>query len=198
MSDFAAKMAGAQKAGASVPVCLRGDLAAELEELDRQAVLAQADRSASKEDATAGELVDRIRELQAEMRDATETFVLRALAPMRYRALREAHPPRRDEAGKLDLTDAALGFNRDTFPPVLVKACTVSPEVTEEQWHELLGDNETRAAERVAAGEVPDEGLLTYGQFMELANACWELNEGKISVPFSSAVSGMSPSTDGE
>lgn len=201
MTDFASKMAAAKEAGRpsrSVPVCLRGDLAAQLEELDRKALLARADRGGSMEDGSATDLVGRIRELQAEMREATEEFKIRALAPARYRALREEHPPRRDDKGDLDRGDAAVGFNRDTFPPVLVKVSTVSPQLTDEQWHELLGDSDTDAAERAAAGEQPADGLLTYGQFMELADACWELNEGRISVPFSAAVSATSPSTDGE
>lgn len=201
MSDFAEKMAAARKAGRagrSIPVCLRGDLVAELEELDRRALIARANPAASKEDTAAAELAERICALQDEMRDGTEPFELRALAPARYQALREQHPPRRDDNGKLNLKDAGLGFNSDTFLPALIRACTVSPQLTEAQWHDLLGDTETAAAEKVAAGEEPDEGLLTYRQYMDLAGAAHELNEGAISVPFSSAVSPTSGSSDGE
>lgn len=190
MSDFASKMAGAQAPGRTVEICLRGDLVAELEDLERQAEQARTKHVPSKEDATVAQLVEQIRALQEQMRDATEVFRLRALSPRRYRALREQHPPRRDAAGEPDRGDASLGFNRDTFLHALIPLCTVSPELTGEQWRQLLGDSETVAAELEAAGKADEivDGLLTYSQFLELANVCWMLNEGDVSVPFSPAV----------
>lgn len=186
-TDFASKMAGARTPERTVPVCLRGDLVAELEDLERQAQQARANRSPSKEDATAAELVEQIRAKQDEMREATEVFRLRALAPRKYRALREKHPPRRDDEGEPDRGDVSLGFNRDTFPHVLIPLCTVVPQLDEQQWHELIGDTETAALALEAEGKADEvvDGLLSYSQFMALANTCWDLNEGDVSVPFS-------------
>lgn len=200
MSDFASKMAGAQAPSRTVEICLRGDLVAELEELERQAERARTEQSPSKEDATAAQVVERIRALQEQMRDATEVFRLRALPPRRYRALREQHPPRRDAAGEPNRGDAALGFNRDTFVHALIPLCTIEPQLTDEQWRQLLGDTETRAAELEAQGEDDEvvDGLLTYSQFLELGNTCWDLNEGDVSVPFSPAALLMSRNSDDE
>ena len=187
MTDFASKMAGAQQAGRTVEICLRGDLIAELQELERQAMRARAEQSPSKEDTTAADLVEQIRAKQEEMRAASEVFQLRALPPRRYRALREQHPPRRDDKGQVLPADAGIGFNLDTFPHALIPLCTVTPTLTDEKWRELLGDSDTSAAELEAQGKDDQvaDGLITYSQFMDLVNACYVLNEGDVSVPFS-------------
>ncbi len=201
MSTFAEKMAGARAAERTVSVCLRADLVAELESLERQAEeLRTARPTASKEDSGPAAIVERIRELQAAMREDTETFRLRALSPRRYRTLREAHPPRRDEAGEINRGDQAMGFNRDTLLPELAWQCLVSPEMTPEQWRELVGDTETEAARLAADGKADDavDGLLTFRQWVDLMNAAYELNEGEIDVPFSPAALLMNRDTDGE
>lgn len=201
MSTFAEKMAGARAAERTVPVCLRADLVAELESLERQAEELRAARTtASKEAAGPAAVVERIRELQAVMREDTETFRLRALSPRRYRALREAHPPRRDDDGEINRGDQTLGFNRDTMLPELARLCIVSPELTDEQWRELVGDSETEAARLTAEGKAADivDALLTFRQWVDLMNAAYELNEGEINVPFSPAALLMSRDTAGE
>lgn len=201
MSDFASKMAAARPAERTVELCLRGDLVAQLEDLERQAELAQAGSgNASKEDTGTADLVAQIETLQAEMRESTEVFRLKALSPRKYRLLRDQHPPRRDETGELDTVDAVRGFNRDTLPPELVRACTTRPELTERQWHELLGDTETRAAELEAEGRASEvaDGVLSYSQYMNLVNTAWNLNEGDVSVPFSRAALLTSQSSGGE
>ncbi len=191
MSSISEKMAAATTAGRAertVSICFRGDLVARLEDLERRGKEAKvAAVAASKEDAGVGEVIDEIRELQEEMRDSTEVFRLRSLAPRRYRTMKEQHPPRRDEDGKLNKADAQLGYNRDTFLPLLIRACTVSPEMTAQEWRELLGDNDAEALLLEEQGRDADiaEGLLTYAQFMDLAGAAYELNEGDVSVPFS-------------
>ena len=201
MSDFAAKMTTARTAERTFEVCLRGDLRAELEDLVRRAAAEQrTSGSRSKEDTTAVDLVQEIQRLQEEMHEATEVFRFRALPPRKYRALREAHPPRRDDKGDIDLGDMSAGFNRDSMLPVLVRACTVSPVLTDEQWHELLGDTEARAAELEAEGRADEvnEGLLTFGQSAAMVNSVYNLNEGDVSVPFSSSVLPPNRSSDSE
>lgn len=202
MSTFAEKMAAARPAERTVAICLRADLVAELENLERQAEEARtaARSTASKEDTGPAAIVERIRELQAAMRDDTETFRLRALPPRRYRALREAHPPRRDDAGEINAGDQALGFNRDTMLPELARQCVVTPKLTDEQWRDLVGDSETEAARLAAEGKTADvvDGLLTFRQWVDLMNAAYELNEGEIDVPFSPAALLMSRTTGDE
>lgn len=204
MSSITEKMAAATSAGRAertVSICLRGDLVAELEDLERQGQEAKvASVAASKEDPGVSDVLARIRELQELMRDSTEVFRLRAMAPRRYRALKEQHPPRRGEDGKLNTADANLGFNRDTFLPLLIRTSTVSPELTAQQWRELLGDSDAEATALEEQGRDAEvvEGLLTYSQFMDLANTAFNLNEGDVSVPFSVIALLTSRSTDDE
>lgn len=201
MSDFASKMAGARPAERTVSICLRGDLVAQLEDLERQAELATKGRkAASKEDAGPAAIVAQIEALQEQMRESTEVFRLVALPPRQYRKLRAAHPPRRDDAGELDDHDLRLGFNRDTFPHALIEASTTSPELTGEQWLELLGHSEAAAAALEAEGRDAEivDSKLTYSQFMELANAAWRLNEGDVDIPFSRAALLMNRSSGDE
>jgi hypothetical protein len=204
MSSIAEKMAAATTAGRAertVQICLRGDLVARLEDLERQGQEAKvASVAASKEDPGVSEVLDEIRELQEEMRDSTEVFRLRAMSPRTYRRLKEQHPPRRGDDGKLNAADANLGFNRDTFLHVLIRTSTVAPELTDRQWRELLGDSDTEATvleEQGRDAEVVD-GLLTYSQFVSLANTAYDLNEGDVSVPFSVIALLTSRSTDDE
>jgi hypothetical protein len=79
MTDIKSMLNGARLPERTVPICLRGDLVAEHEELERQ--LEEANRRASDSLAGngAGELADRIEALQEEMRAATVTFRVRAL-----------------------------------------------------------------------------------------------------------------------
>lgn len=202
MSSITEKMAAATTAGRAertVPICFRGDLVARLEELERQGQEAKvAAAAASKEDAGVGDVLEQIRELQTDMRDSTEVFRLRAMSPRTYRKLKEQHPPRRGDDGRPDPGDASVGFNRDTFPHLLIRECTVSPELTKEKWRELLGDSDAEATALEEQGRDAEvvEGLLTYSQFMALANCAYDLNEGDVSVPFSVIALLTSRSTD--
>jgi hypothetical protein len=199
-TDFESKMAGAQQAERTVEICLRGDLVAELQDLERQAMRARADRSPSKEDATAADFVAQILAKQAEMREAAEVFRLRPLSPRKYRALREQHPPRRDDKGEPFPADVNVGFNMDTFPHALIPLCAVTPQLTDEKWRQLLGDSDTSAAALEAEGKEDEilDGLVTYSQYMDLVNACYILNEGDVSVPFSPAALLTSRDSDDE
>jgi hypothetical protein len=180
-TDFKLLMKQAQPAGRTVPICLRGDLVAELEELELKAD--EARKSDSKE--SGGEVVERIEALQAEMRTATYLFRLRALTPRKYTALKAKYPPRRD-GDVVDQADAERGFSMEMIPE-LIRVSTFDPELTEDEWRELLGDTEAAAAKREAAGEPVEDGKLTNAQSWQLGNAAYELNAMEISVPFSPA-----------
>lgn len=193
-TDFKMLMKQAQPAERAVPICMRGDLVAQLEQLE--AAANEARRSNSKESGLP-EVVERIEALQAEMRDSTYVFHLRALPPRRYRALTAKYPPRRDDDGKVDQADVQRGFSLEMIPE-LVRVSTLDPELAEDEWRELLGDTEAEAARREAAGEPVEDGMLTEAQCWQLGNAAHMLNEGEISVPFSPAVLLKSQSSGGE
>jgi hypothetical protein len=165
-----------------VPLCLRGHLLAEWDQLkelydagpgvDEKAML--TDRAAKRK------VAEQMAAVEAQMRAGTVAFRLRALPRRRTPAVRKeqvvwlellaAHPPRKDPAGKVDRRDAAVGVNVGTFFDALVRASVVEPELDDQRWEAL-------------------DGKLTDGQFNQLANAAWQLNRAEVDVPFSRAAS---------
>lgn len=173
--DLKTMLAAAHLPERTVPVCLRGDLAAEHEELERRLDEANRRPAESLAGNGAGELADRLEELEAEMRAATVTFRLRALPKPVWRALLAAHPPRQDDDGNPIAEDTAIGINMETFWDAMIRACLVDPMVDDETWDMMAG---------------PD-GKLTDRQLGQLADAAWAANRGDVSVPFSRAASQM-------
>lgn len=173
MTDIKTMLTNAKLPERSVPICLRGDLVAEHEELERQ--LGDVNRRAADSLAGngAGELIDQLEALQEQMRAATVTFRLRALPKPRWRALLAEHPPRHDDDDKPLPEDAAVGVNLETFWDAIVRACLVEPQIDDETWQLMAGD----------------DGRLTDKQIGALADAAWAVNRGDVSVPFSLAVS---------
>ena len=160
----------------TVPVCLRGDLRAEFERLERD--LEQA-REASKDSMAppgAAELIERMDAIQAEMREATYPFVLRGLGSPKYLALRAKHPPRKGDDGDLLPEDRDLKVNVDTFTYDLVRKSVIDPVLDDDEFEDLLDH-------------------LTNYQYMQLAVGALELNATEVDVPFSLAASQMSRDT---
>lgn len=164
-------LADAKPAERTVPLCLRGDLVAKFEELERQ--LEQARKNAGDSLAGGGAVVSisqQIEQLRETMQAATRTFRLRALPRKRWRQLVAAHPPRRGDDGKVVESDA-IGVNADTYFDAMVRACTVEPQLSDEQWVRLLDE------------------VLSDRQFDELSNTAWALNRHDVAVPTSRAAS---------
>lgn len=129
--------AKAKLATKSVPICLRGDLQAEYEGLEREQKLL---RDAQKRGGTLSGSTDELKAieekltvLREEMQDSTQTFTLRALSKKRFSDLKAAHAPRRDNDD-----DARLGWNGDTFTVALVQACLVDPALTVPEVEDLV------------------------------------------------------------
>lgn len=177
--NFAALLAAAKLPETIVPICLRGDLAAEHEALDRQLRKLLDTPSTKFGGDGRGELQHRIRDLEAEMEQATVDFRLRAMSRREWHALVAEHPPRIGPDGKVDETDAAIGVNVETFFEPLVRRCLVEPEVDDEQWTELAE-------------------ALTSRQFDGLWDAAWRLNRRDVDVPFSFAASRLNTTSEAE
>jgi hypothetical protein len=173
MSNYRERLKQARLPERTVDVCLRGDLLAEWEALDRR-LRRQTEDTDSMEGPDNSALIERVRELEAEMSEHTDTFRLRAMPKFKFRKLVADHPPRLDEAENPVREDAVLGVNRDTMLPALIRASVVEPELDEEDWKALLDE---------------DEGILTDRQFGDLADTAWFLNRGEVDVPFSHAAS---------
>ncbi len=145
----------------SVDVCLRGDLQAEYESLERDLKRAKAASvgtlAGTNDEAKAIE--ELMAELRTKMRDATRTFVLRALPKKKWSDLHAQHKARdEDRMNRLD-------YNNETFPVAAVQACLIDPVLTLKEVEELVDE------------------LLTQGQWDDLFLAAFLLNKGSVEVP---------------
>jgi hypothetical protein len=195
--DFEALLAGARLPESSLPVCLRADLQADHEKADRELEALLKKPALKMSGDGRGELRQRILDLEAEMKAWTYEFRLRALPKRQWRALVAAHPPRKGPDGEIVPGDGP-GINSETFYSAMIRACTIDPVLTEDQWRALIGDTPEEAAEREAQGLPVEDGKLTDRQFDEIANAAWDLNRRDIDIPFSRAASRLNQSSDSE
>lgn len=185
-STFKSKLAAAKLPERTVEICLRGDLVAEHEEAERQLKLAEKTSGDSLAGNGTAELVERIEALEAEMREATQTFTLRALPHRRsarddrptHSELKKSHPPRR-ENGEVIEADQEFGYNVETFNEALARLCVVDPQMDDTDWEDLFA-------------------TISEGQYALLVMACFLLNRGDINVPFSLAASRMRRATADE
>ncbi len=158
-SSFADIKASAKLPEKTVPICVRGDLQAEYEDLERQLKQANAANrgtlAGTSEDAAAiEELMAALRE---QMRENTHVFTLRALPKKRWSDLVAQHKPR-DEDRRLD-------YNGETFPVALIQACCKDPVMTVKEVEELCDE------------------ILTQGQWDALFLAAFLLNRDDVEVP---------------
>jgi hypothetical protein len=179
MPDFKTLLAGAKLPERSVPVCLRGDLVATFEELERQLVEAQRVTSTSIEDAGAAGIAERMEAVRAEMREHTYPFRLRALPKPEYRDLKAKHPPRKDDDGAVRSEDVFLDANLDELGEPLLRACIVEPILDDADWADLVGK-------------------LTDRQYSDLVGTAIYVNKGSVDVPFSHAASNLLRSSEPE
>lgn len=199
--DFAALLAGAKLPERTVPICLRADLVAEHEELDRE--LGQLiDKGPPQKFSGDGraELRQRIEALHAEMAANTYPFRFRALPKPAWRAFVAEYPPRKDESGEVHEDDVQVGVDMDAFPDALVRRCCVDPVLDDKGWRELLGDSDKVRAQLTAEGmqQEIEDGKLTDNQLERLFNAAWGINRRDVDVPFSRAVSRLNQSSETE
>lgn len=161
--DFKSKLKAAKLPSTTIPVCLRADLVAEMAALDIQLrnITMPADQDRLVGNAAAVRLSQQIEALRQEMIAGSEDFVLRAIPRPRMREIEAAHPPRDGNA-----RDEATGYNLDAVMQQVLRESIVSPVMDDETWAELVA-------------------VLSDGQWDELTDGAWEVNKGRVSVPFS-------------
>lgn len=147
-------IADAKPPARTVEVCLRGDLAAELERATRALALAAANEA----DTTGPEA--QIAAIRRQMADATVEVTLTAMPRREWLAMIAEHPPRDGHQ-----VDTRVGFNTETFYDAAIRASWAAPEVSADDLTALLG-------------------ALNDRQFNDLADAAWSVNAGGVSVPF--------------
>lgn len=177
LSNFKTMLAGAKLPEREVPICLRGDLVAEFEAIER--ALDELPKTDSL-DSGAGDLLERQEAIKAEMRENTYPVRLRAMPGPKWRALVAEHPARRGDDGEIVADDRHLTFNTDTMWEPLIRASIIDPELaTTGDWEEF------------------DAGLTEH-QYNELGLAALALNRGPVSIPFSHAALRMRRSSESE
>lgn len=176
-ADFNTLLKAAKLPEKAIQVCLRGDLTAEFERLERQLEEARRRPADSLGGDGTGAIVERMDDLRQQMLDNSYEFRLRAMPRPAWRAFIGEHPPRQTDDGEVDERDKFIGVNLETFHPALIRRCLVDPQLDERQWHEL-------------------EQVLTDRQFDTLADAAWSLNRRDVDIPFSRAASQASRNTE--
>lgn len=151
--------------------CTDPDLVAEYEQLVAKRDAAKQVASTSLAGKATADLDEQIAALEQQIDEKTVTLRLRALGRRKFAALKDEHPPRRDDDKNIIPDDLFLGVNNATIWEPLVHKSIVEPELDAETVQDLIDEK------------------LTEGQWRELTTICWNLNEKTISVPFSSAAS---------
>lgn len=172
IEELRQRMQQAQRAERSVDICLRGDLQAEWESLERELRdLSQRGRESLADDGGRS-IVDRMHAIEDEMRDSTVTLRFRALPRREWFKMLTEHPPRDGNQ-----FDKALGLNQESFFEAAVPMSLVEPELDKSDLSELLD-------------------MLSGAQYQAITNAIWEINASEVSVPFSPTASRMTASSD--
>ncbi|HET6504764.1 MAG TPA: hypothetical protein VFG87_28780 [Amycolatopsis sp.] len=157
---------------AEFPVCTDQDLLTEYEELTARL---DAAKDAPRDSLASGGDVAGLTEQRdaVEERIAAKTVVLRlrALGRLRWKALKDEHAARKDGEGNMVPADMFLRVNTDTFFEVAVRESLIAP-VLDDETRDLLLDEQINDA-----------------QWNDLGTLVWNLNEARVSVPFSSAAS---------
>lgn len=170
MSSFKERLKVLGPSTKTVPVIIGADLDL-LEEYERL----QADVEAARpDDSLAGnsarsEASERMRAIEDALAGNRFDFRLRGLDDKRWQELLAEHPPRQVD-GK-PVADDRLGWNAVTFPAALVRVCVIDPELDDEDWLELLGDD----------GMV---GKLPSSELDKLSAAAFRLSRVQVDVPF--------------
>ncbi|MGI5161388.1 hypothetical protein [Microbispora sp. CA-102843] len=162
MTDINDVFANATRVTKTVPLCLKGDLQAEWEDLERQR---QAALAKPRSDSLAGDNgeVRAITELMESVREQMEAnvvpFRIEGLPKRKWSNLVAQHKPRPQDE------EAGLDYNAETLPVVALAACCVDPKMSVEQAERLVDET------------------LTQGQWEQLWWTVLQANNKKVDIP---------------
>lgn len=174
----------AKSAEVVVPICLRGDLAQAVTELEQQ----KLERLANHPESLAGppntdDLDAQIADLKDKQTEHTFNFRLRELPWRRWDQLETAHPPEDPQKARVNLA---------TFLPAVVRASVVEPQLDSGDWDQLLGRRDVHPGDCKFDTDTDNENctcqeaVLSKSQFGMLADGAIGLSNNKdTSVPFS-------------
>jgi hypothetical protein len=151
----------------TITMCLRGDLQAQWEDLERQFQATQEqDGDTVGGDPHARDLADRMQAISDEMRHHQVTFLFRGLSHRAYSDLLAANKAAEGQEKAVD------GLDWETFPTALIAACAVDPAMSVDQVEKL-------------------SEVLTNRQWDDLFSAAFACNRNKVDVPFSYSASAI-------
>ncbi len=174
MSDWRDKLKAAKLPEKMVPIVMRGDLAAEHERLTAELEKARTAKANSIAGTGTGELEEQLHRVEEQMRDSVVEFRLRALPRTKrpgdprpsWTELKAQHPPREKDGEMLIDDRLAGGVNAEAVAEPLARISIVEPDdITDADWAALMAS-------------------LTDRQFDDLVKAAWDLNQGRIDIPF--------------
>ncbi len=155
----------------SVSVCLNGDLRAEHDELTRELEQLRREKPTGLADGgPARRVAERIKAVEAQMRDSETTFKFRGLTKNGVRSLFARFPAP-------DPNPDNLRWNIHEGASTLLSESAVEPTMTVAQADQLA--------------DAVDDGVWT-----ELVNAAWVASTGSTTVPFSVRASAMTSDSD--
>jgi hypothetical protein len=147
----------------TVALCLAGDLVAEYRDLERQLADAPTKVSNLGDGGDRRAIAEQMETLRGQMAEAEVPFRLRAIHPRKWTAFYEGRPVKAEGEPDEKFQDRWY-----TWVLQLVARTCVDPVMSSEQVDELVDG-------------------LSNGQWLELVNAAFVLNTGKVSVPLSVA-----------
>jgi hypothetical protein len=165
MATFAEIKARASRPETSVSLCLAGSVLARYRDLEQRLERASTVAPSLGERSEASLLAEQLRDLEAEMSDASHTFVLRAMHPREWADFRLTVPERGED-------EDAFKTAYFAWLAELVSRCCIDPVMTSAEVTELVDD-------------------LSGSQWDKLANETWALNADEVTIPFSAAASAL-------
>lgn len=159
--DILSILEAAELPRTSVPICLKGPLVAEYEQLDAQ-LQAVAPAASLAGDGSAA-LVARMDDLRAQMLQFEATFTFEALPSRQFSDLRAGIPEKKEGQPDDEWRDLY-----HEWVCLLVATCCVEPTMTPEQVDQL-------------------SVKLSDAQWSQLSNAAWRINANRQDIPFSNA-----------
>jgi hypothetical protein len=165
MPDITEILKAASPRQRTVKVCVRGDLAGEVERLTEELAQVSADWEPSSiaEEHPGRRIAAELKAAQDAAKEALVPFVLRFIGDRAYNDLLAAHPS--DNPNEL--------FDDRTFPKALIVASCVDPKMTIEQATELFETVNNGEQKKLfdAAWEVHNDAAATMAPFSLAASA---------------------------
>ena len=169
MVDIGTILSGAKRPERTLELCLRPDLTAKLEDVQRRyAEEKDRPRESLADGGNLTQLRDELEAIKAEAKEHTVVFRFRALNHYRIQTMARDLPPRDGVP-----MDKQIGYNVDALTWHLFRECCYEPELTEEQVEHLIGPED-----RVG------DGVLSPSQWKRLDETLDAVNFAARDIPF--------------